>query len=408
MVNGKAKYLWIKPGCQRDQMGLWRGCLCIVIFLMVSAEQKNFTIKESHRRGKALKISKKPCSDPSGRKGICTFKWDCINHNGTLMGTCMDGFIFGTCCQYDYDPLFHDDSFDDIIFYDNSNNVQEDHKLLPSPARYSTSTTTTTPTRFYSIPTSRPTTRSTRSTTTTLRPIVTASRPPTTNRPTITTTEAAATTRSTTLITTTNRPNTQLVTWTSIGPTRPPLVPQRPILLNPFPFRPGLNIPQTGWPLGIAFPVNIFQQNRPFQIFRPPAVFQTAQSTVSNQTLLRPGSSFTIFNSTNGIKSANNATTNNAVSLTTVVVPIPQWSTQSSTQSTTTQRNFNRPVQLSSPRGTIRPLFYTSHNVTPSTNGVTTRRPHLDYRKGKAYKLSFYKFAFLIVMRQSCEQQIFD
>lgn len=35
----------------------------------------------------------------SGLKGVCMFAIDCIKANGTHLGTCIDKFYFGSCCQ---------------------------------------------------------------------------------------------------------------------------------------------------------------------------------------------------------------------------------------------------------------------------------------------------------------------
>ncbi|GBL89638.1 Serine proteinase stubble [Araneus ventricosus] len=378
-------------------MGPWHSYLYLVLFLIVSAERKNSTIKYSDRRGKALKISKKPCSDPNGRKGICTFKWDCINHNGTLMGTCMDGFIFGTCCQYDYDPLLVEDALDEYpVFHDSNNFIFDDHRNVYSTT--SRRTTTRSPTQSTPIQIIYPSTR--RSTTTApIRPVVTTIRSTAIARP-------ATTSSTSTTTTTTRRPtvtasassSTGLVTWSSVGPTRRPQpVPQRPIILSPFPFRPGLNFrPSQGtWPIGIAFPVDPF--NRPLQVFRPPYVLQTAQSTVSNQTVQSTvsnqtalstvsnqtaplsGTNFTIFNGADRPALWNSSLTNDS---TTISVPIPQWTTAASAGTISLQvvtNNLNRPTSLQPQR----PFLFISESSSTSqkTTSPTTRRPNLDYRR---------------------------
>ncbi|XP_035214383.1 uncharacterized protein LOC118188135, partial [Stegodyphus dumicola] len=329
-------------------MGLWCSYFYLVIILIVSAEERNSTIRYSERRGKALKISKKSCTDPNGRKGICTFKWDCINHNGTLMGTCVDGFIFGTCCQYDYDPLLHDDFQNNPFIFDDSNNIRDDERLETTKK---TTTTTTVPTA--------------------------ASRPAfTTRRPFITTRKPPTSTSASTL-------SGQLVTWTSIGPTRRP-VPQRPIILSPFPFRPGTNFPssQGAWPMGVAFPVDPFQMNRPLSPFRPPILIQSAQSNVANQIVLHPGTtSFTILSDSNVTPSSTKD------EMTTISVPIPQWSTTSSARPTSLRPLITSVSKTSETPGiTTVASLYSQGNLstigqTTSTTQKPIRNPPLDYRK---------------------------
>ncbi|KFM63810.1 Serine proteinase stubble, partial [Stegodyphus mimosarum] len=332
-------------------MGLWCSYFYLVIILIVSAEERNSTIRYSERRGKALKISKKPCTDPNGRKGICTFKWDCINHNGTLMGTCVDGFIFGTCCQYDYDPLLHDDFQNNPFIFDDSNKIRDDERLETTKKTTTTTTTTTVPTA--------------------------ASRPAfTTQRPFITTRKPTTSTSASSL-------SGQLVTWTSIGPTRRP-VPQRPIILSPFPFRPGTNFPssQGGWPMGVAFPVDPFQMNRPLSPFRPPILIQSAQSNVANQIAPHPGTtSFTILSDSNVTPSSTKD------EMTTISVPIPQWSTTSSVRPTSLRPLITSVSKTStSPEITTIASLYSEGNLstigqTTSTTQKPIRNTSLDYRK---------------------------
>lgn len=321
--------------------------------------------------GKALKISKKPCADPSGRKGVCTFKWDCINNNGTLMGTCVDGFIFGTCCQYDSDPLLQDQY---PLLQQESNKISDEHKFIFPPSTRRSSSTTTTSTTI--PPTTTTTTIATR------RPVQLITL--TTKRPRVTTVKPETASVS-------NTSTGQLVTWTSIGPTRRP-VPQRPIIIQPFPFRPGLTIPnfQGGWPLGIAIPVDPTQINRPFQVFRPPVLLQSAQNNIVSQVPANSGGnvSYTILNGPDKTTQKTTSTTKKA-ELTTISVPIPQWSTQSPASI----QHFGS----STVRTTIRPLLLTSSNFstagqsTSISTGRPLKTPPLDYRKGIVCLFFIYK-----------------
>ncbi|XP_015791355.1 serine proteinase stubble isoform X3 [Tetranychus urticae] len=63
-------------------------------------------------KGGSLKISPKPCSNAIGEEGTCMFVWECIKTEGKHLGTCVDGFLFGSCCG-------HNDTFNSI---DNNNN----------------------------------------------------------------------------------------------------------------------------------------------------------------------------------------------------------------------------------------------------------------------------------------------
>jgi len=35
-----------------------------------------------------------------GRLGICMFNQECNRKKGQVLGTCLDGFIFGACCDF--------------------------------------------------------------------------------------------------------------------------------------------------------------------------------------------------------------------------------------------------------------------------------------------------------------------
>uniref|UniRef100_A0A1A9W2F1 Peptidase S1 domain-containing protein n=1 Tax=Glossina brevipalpis TaxID=37001 RepID=A0A1A9W2F1_9MUSC len=52
----------------------------------------------------------------SGRSGVCMFAIDCIKRNGTHLGTCIDRFYFGSCCDINIDtPLYSADVVDNSI-----------------------------------------------------------------------------------------------------------------------------------------------------------------------------------------------------------------------------------------------------------------------------------------------------
>ncbi|XP_075749736.1 uncharacterized protein LOC119172344 [Rhipicephalus microplus] len=75
---------------------------------------------------KGLKISPKSCENAIGERGTCMFVWECIKLDGKHLGTCTDGFLYGSCCEYD----------------DSENSVAGG--LAPEPPSSSTTTTTTT------------------------------------------------------------------------------------------------------------------------------------------------------------------------------------------------------------------------------------------------------------------------
>ena len=51
-------------------------------------------------KGQPLKILPKPCSNALGEQGTCMFVWECIKTEGKHLGTCVDGFLFGSCCSH--------------------------------------------------------------------------------------------------------------------------------------------------------------------------------------------------------------------------------------------------------------------------------------------------------------------
>ncbi|RWS29267.1 secreted salivary gland peptide-like protein [Leptotrombidium deliense] len=58
-------------------------------------------------KGFTLKISPKRCNNAVGLEGTCMFVWECIKTEGKHLGTCVDGFLFGSCCG-------HNDTSNDI------------------------------------------------------------------------------------------------------------------------------------------------------------------------------------------------------------------------------------------------------------------------------------------------------
>lgn len=131
--------------------------------------------------------------------------------------------------------------------------------------------------------------------------------------------------------------------------------------------------------MGVAFPVDPFQINRPLQVLRPPVLPQSAQNTALSQTSANSekNASYTILN---GADKTTRDT--NRVEMTTVAVPIPQWSTEFPGQ--TSSKEQISPLITA----TVRPLLLTSGNFSmashvssPSTE-MPLRKP-LDYKTGK-------------------------
>ncbi|XP_065206196.1 serine protease filzig-like [Planococcus citri] len=55
------------------------------------------------RKFGGYKILPKPCKDTSSPQkentGVCMFNYECTQRAGTVVGSCMDGFLYGTCCK---------------------------------------------------------------------------------------------------------------------------------------------------------------------------------------------------------------------------------------------------------------------------------------------------------------------
>ncbi|CAG0882243.1 unnamed protein product [Cyprideis torosa] len=64
--------------------------------------------------------------------GICMFAWDCMKLNGTHLGTCIDRFYFGSCCEI---PI------QDGPLQLPSESIMSSNAIPPSPNRIKTSTT---------------------------------------------------------------------------------------------------------------------------------------------------------------------------------------------------------------------------------------------------------------------------
>ncbi|XP_017486143.1 PREDICTED: serine proteinase stubble-like [Rhagoletis zephyria] len=47
-----------------------------------------------------MKIRPKQCANAIGEEGTCMFVWECIKTEGKHLGTCVDGFLFGSCCGH--------------------------------------------------------------------------------------------------------------------------------------------------------------------------------------------------------------------------------------------------------------------------------------------------------------------
>ena len=59
----------------------------------------NLTIAERAISSK-FQIEAKECKiDREEETGVCMFNYECYKRQGTVLGTCIDGFLFGACCR---------------------------------------------------------------------------------------------------------------------------------------------------------------------------------------------------------------------------------------------------------------------------------------------------------------------
>ncbi|CRK97946.1 CLUMA_CG011319, isoform A [Clunio marinus] len=100
----------------------------------------------------ARNIRNLPCiAKRSGLKGVCMFAIDCIKSNGTHLGTCIDKFYFGSCCQMklqDVDSIYNPEISDnriDTSFSTSSHNTNSISEKPFVPASSSSTTSLSTP-----------------------------------------------------------------------------------------------------------------------------------------------------------------------------------------------------------------------------------------------------------------------
>uniref|UniRef100_A0A034V6Z5 Serine proteinase stubble n=1 Tax=Bactrocera dorsalis TaxID=27457 RepID=A0A034V6Z5_BACDO len=78
----------------------------------------------------------------SGRSGVCMFAIDCIKQNGTHLGTCIDRFYFGSCCQLkDDSALFAPEISDNSIDQNTISHFPHESTTLPTSTLFKLTTT---------------------------------------------------------------------------------------------------------------------------------------------------------------------------------------------------------------------------------------------------------------------------
>nr|XP_040569289.1 serine proteinase stubble-like isoform X1 [Lepeophtheirus salmonis] len=94
-----------------------------------------------HRQG--FSIAPRGC-EVDGTRGTCMFVWECLKTDGSHLGMCMDGFMFGSCC-------IHDESKNMLL--ENPKTSVSPGTTTPTTTSITTtlSTLTTTPRKVFSL-----------------------------------------------------------------------------------------------------------------------------------------------------------------------------------------------------------------------------------------------------------------
>lgn len=79
----------------------WKASVILFILNLVTKS----SLAASSQYNTNFKISPKPCT-VSGVEGTCMFVWECLKSEGTHLGMCMDGFMFGSCCGHNLTENF--------------------------------------------------------------------------------------------------------------------------------------------------------------------------------------------------------------------------------------------------------------------------------------------------------------
>ena len=98
-----------------------------------------------------FQIEAKKCKiDRETEEGVCMFNYECYKKQGTVLGTCIDGFLFGACCKLPKDNI--EDNVSEISdLSDVINSVEE----ISSTTSTSTTTLVSSPNpeKFDNLPT---------------------------------------------------------------------------------------------------------------------------------------------------------------------------------------------------------------------------------------------------------------
>ncbi|CAG2166451.1 unnamed protein product, partial [Oppiella nova] len=217
--------------------------------------------------GDTLKIRPKVCNNALGEEGTCMFVWECIKTEGKHLGTCVDGFLFGSCCG-------HNDTFNSIdqtIVHNTQHSQHSTHTIYTTHSTPNTHIFTnhfvesSTPSSLMTTGqswSSRPTTYMTTTSTTTKPPTTTTSKP----------IPIKQFTKPPKPSTTSNFTESNTIESNESTQT-PPLIPSS--IAKPWP-----TAPTQVWPIQSNTPPNVLHTFRPpifsiFSTYRPPSPSNT-------------------------------------------------------------------------------------------------------------------------------------
>ncbi|XP_015183529.1 PREDICTED: mucin-5AC-like isoform X2 [Polistes dominula] len=112
--------------------------LCLLFAFLVSTSAFSFSNAPPQNKGRRLfggyRIVPKVCQPTiptrtkSKEPAICMFNYECTRRNGKVVGACMDGFLFGACCQLPPSKNTNDEHYEKIPSTENLLNLEEiDH-----------------------------------------------------------------------------------------------------------------------------------------------------------------------------------------------------------------------------------------------------------------------------------------
>ncbi|GIY49572.1 serine proteinase stubble [Caerostris darwini] len=326
-------------------------------------------LKEDLNR--SLQIRPHTCYNSMGDIGTCMFVWECIKTEGKHLGTCADGFLFGSCCA-------HNDSKNNLIPQSSTVTVNyPSDKTTSSSVSYSETISFDHKVIIFEARThSRPPPKTSRRPTTTI----------TTRTPTSKTPVTHLTSNTTSLVTIANF-LTHSTTLSSVVTVQKPSLPSNNtgyipsnITINGW-FRPTAITSLYASTKGPQYSTKTTTTRRPQATHKPYTSTKGPQySTKSTTTTRRPHATHKPYTSTKQPHHPSKATTSRRPHTTqrTTKYPYvqPSWKPRPTSSTTTKPHLFTFSNYYSTPKTTQVTKVSTPssfQNVTTSSNPITTR-----------------------------------